>query len=194
MSWVALDRAIRLATRTGRPGDMTCWTEQRNRIYDQVMARGYNRERGTFVQAYDESVLDAALLAMPSVGFVTPSDPLWQSTLHAIERELVSDSLVHRYDPVHSPDGLPGHEGTFNMCTFWYVEALARSGRLDDARLTFEKMFTFSNHLGLYAEEIAATGEQIGNYPQAFSHLSLINSALTLNDLLDAEANARRRR
>ncbi|MGC4784844.1 glycoside hydrolase family 15 protein [Micromonospora zamorensis] len=194
MSWVALDRAIRLATRTGRPGDMTCWTEQRNRIYDQVMARGYNRERGTFVQAYDESVLDAALLAMPSVGFVTPSDPLWQSTLHAIERELVSDSLVHRYDPVHSPDGLPGHEGTFNMCTFWYVEALARSGRLDDARLTFEKMFTFSNHLGLYAEEIAATGEQIGNYPQAFSHLSLINSALTLNDLLDAEANARHRR
>ncbi|MBQ1014623.1 glycoside hydrolase family 15 protein, partial [Micromonospora sp. M51] len=179
---------------TGRPGDMACWTEQRNRIYDQVMARGYHRGRGTFVQAYDESVLDAALLAMPAVGFVTPSDPLWQSTLLAIERELVSDSLVHRYDPVHSPDGLPGHEGTFNMCTFWYVEALARSGRLDDARLTFEKMFTFSNHLGLYAEEIAATGEQIGNYPQAFSHLSLINSALTLNDLLDTEADARRRR
>ena len=146
------------------------------------------------MQAYDENVLDAALLAMPAVGFVTPSDPLWQSTLQAIERELVSDSLVHRYDPVHSPDGLPGHEGTFNMCTFWYVEALARSGRLDDARLTFEKMFTFSNHLGLYAEEIAATGEQIGNYPQAFSHLSLINSALTLNDLLDTEADARRRR
>ncbi|MCG5444067.1 glycoside hydrolase family 15 protein [Micromonospora sp. NIE79] len=194
MSWVALDRAIRLATRTGRPGDMTCWTEQRNRIYNQVMERGYDRARGTFVQAYDENVLDAALLAMPAVGFVTPSDPLWQSTLQAIERELVSDSLVHRYDPVHSPDGLPGHEGTFNMCTFWYVEALARAGRLDDARLTFEKMFTFSNHLGLYAEEIAATGEQIGNYPQAFSHLSLINSALTLNDLLDTEADARRRR
>ncbi|MGW3788486.1 glycoside hydrolase family 15 protein [Micromonospora chokoriensis] len=194
MSWVALDRAVRLATRTGRPGDITSWTDQRNRIYNQVMERGYDRGRGTFVQAYDESVLDAALLAMPAVGFVTPSDPLWQSTLAAIERELVSDSLVHRYDPVHSPDGLPGHEGTFNMCTFWYVEALARSGRLDDARLTFEKMFTFSNHLGLYAEEIASTGEQIGNYPQAFSHLSLINSALTLNDLLDAEADARRRR
>ncbi|MGC4856456.1 glycoside hydrolase family 15 protein [Micromonospora sp. DT4] len=194
MSWVALDRAIRLAARTGRPGDLNCWTEQRNRIYNQVMARGYHQERGSFVQAYDENVLDAALLAMPAVGFVTPSDPLWQSTLNAIERELVSDSLVHRYDPVHSPDGLPGHEGTFNMCTFWYVEALARSGRLDDARLTFEKMFTFSNHLGLYAEEIAATGEQIGNYPQAFSHLSLINTALTLNSLLDAEADAHRRR
>ncbi|SIM87789.1 glycoside hydrolase family 15 protein [Micromonospora cremea] len=193
MSWVALDRAIRLATRTGRPGDITRWGEQRNQIYNQVMARGYHRGRGTFVQAYDENVLDAALLAMPAVGFVTPSDPLWQSTLNAIERELVSDSLVHRYDPVHSPDGLPGHEGTFNMCTFWYVEALARSGRLDDARLTFEKMFTFSNHLGLYAEEIAATGEQIGNYPQAFSHLSLINSALALNDLLDVKADARRR-
>jgi GH15 family glucan-1,4-alpha-glucosidase len=135
-----------LATRTGRPGDLTCWTEQRNRIYDQVMARGYDRARGTFVQAYDENVLDAALLAMPAVGFVTPSDPLWQSTLGAIERELVSDSLVHRYDPAHSHDGLPGHEGTFNMCTFWYVEALARSGRLDDARLTFEKMFTPRSH------------------------------------------------
>ena len=193
MSWVALDRAVRLAMRAGRPGDIAGSTAQRNRIYDQVMARGYDRGRGTFVQAYGETVLDAALLAMPAVGFVTPSDPLWQSTLQAIERELVSDSLVHRYDPVHSPDGLPGHEGTFNMCTFWYVEALARSGRLDDARLTFEKMFTFSNHLGLYAEEIASTGEQIGNYPQAFSHLSLINSALTLNDLLDSEAEARRR-
>ncbi|MBQ1046587.1 MULTISPECIES: glycoside hydrolase family 15 protein [unclassified Micromonospora] len=194
MSWVALDRAIRLATRTGRPGDMSCWTEQRNRIYNQVMARGFHRERGSFVQAYDENVLDAALLYMPAVGFVTPSDPLWLSTLESIERDLVSDSLVHRYDPVHSPDGLPGHEGTFNMCTFWYVEALARSGRLDDARLTLEKMFTFSNHLGLYAEEIASTGEQIGNYPQAFSHLALINSALAVNDLLDAEADARRRR
>ncbi|MCI4061982.1 glycoside hydrolase family 15 protein [Micromonospora sp. R77] len=194
MSWVALDRAVRLASRTGRPGDISRWIAQRNQIYNQVMARGYHRGRGTFVQAYDENVLDAALLAMPSVGFVTPTDPLWLATLDAIERELVSDSLVHRYDPVHSPDGLPGHEGTFNMCTFWYVEALARSGRLDDARLTFEKMFTFSNHLGLYAEEIAATGEQIGNYPQAFSHLSLINTALALNDMLDAEADARRRR
>ncbi|GAB3973709.1 glycoside hydrolase family 15 protein [Plantactinospora veratri] len=194
MSWVALDRAIRLALRTGRPGDITRWAEQRNEIYNQVMARGYHRERGSFVQAYDENMLDASLLAMPAVGFITPSDPLWHSTLSAIERELISDSLVHRYDPVHSPDGLPGHEGTFNMCTFWYVEALARSGRLDDARLTLEKMFTFSNHLGLYAEEIAATGEQIGNYPQAFSHLALINSALALNDLLDVEADARRRR
>jgi GH15 family glucan-1,4-alpha-glucosidase len=194
MSWVALDRAVRLASRTGRPGDIARWITQRNQIYNQVMARGYHRGRGTFVQAYDENVLDAALLAMPSVGFVTPTDPLWLATLEAIERELVSDSLVHRYDPVHSPDGLPGHEGTFNMCTFWYVEALARSGRLDDARLTFEKMFTFSNHLGLYAEEIAATGEQIGNYPQAFSHLSLINTALALNDLIDVEADARRRR
>ncbi|MGC3861240.1 glycoside hydrolase family 15 protein [Micromonospora chersina] len=194
MSWVALDRAIRLAGRTGRPGDVGCWTTQRNLIYDQVMARGYHRGRGSFVQAYGENVLDAALLSMPAVGFVTPSDPMWCRTLDAIERELVSDSLVHRYDPIHSPDGLPGHEGTFNMCTFWYAEALARSGRLDDARLTFEKMFTFSNHLGLYAEEIASTGEQIGNYPQAFSHLALINTALALNELLDVEAEARRRR
>jgi GH15 family glucan-1,4-alpha-glucosidase len=110
---------------------------------------------------------------------------MWLSTLRAIDEDLVSDSLVYRYDPAASPDGLPGDEGTFNMCTFWYVEALARSGRLDDARLTFEKMLTFSSHLGLYAEEIAHTGEQIGNFPQALSHLSLINAAIALNDLLE---------
>jgi GH15 family glucan-1,4-alpha-glucosidase len=185
MSWVAFDRAIRLATHLGRPGNIDRWIDQRNAIYNQIMERGYHPDRRSFVQSYGENVLDAALLIMPTVGFVTPTDPLWQSTLRAIEQDLVSDSLVYRYDPAASPDGLPGNEGTFNMCTFWYVEALAAAGRLDEARLTFEKMLTFSNHLGLYAEEIAPSGEQVGNYPQAFSHLSLINAALTLNHLLD---------
>ena len=122
---------------------------------------------------------------MPLVGFVAPTDPMWLSTLDAMEAELVSDSLAYRYDPSASPDGLQGHEGTFSICTFWYVDALARSGRLEQARTTLEKMFTYANHVGLYAEEIGLTGEQLGNFPQAFTHLSLINAALNLNHQLD---------
>ena len=119
---------------------------------------------------------------------LAPTDPMWLSTLEAMDGELVSDSLVYRYDPSASPDGLRGHEGTFSICTFWYVDALARSGRLEQARLVFEKMFTYANHLGLYAEEVGLTGEQLGNFPQAFTHLSLINAAITLNHQLDHAA------
>ncbi|NYF58593.1 glycoside hydrolase family 15 protein [Micromonospora purpureochromogenes] len=186
MSWVALDRAVRLAHRRGRPGDTTRWVGTRNQIYDQIMSRGFHPGRRAFVQHYATDVLDAALLAMPSIGFVTPTDPMWQSTLRAMDDELVSDSLVYRYDPAASPDGLPGKESTFTVCSFWYVQALAQSGRLDEARLTFEKMLTYSNHLGLYSEEIAPTGDQTGNFPQAFSHLSLISTAVNLDQLLDA--------
>ena len=118
---------------------------------------------------------------MPLMKFIAPQDPRWLSTLHAIGNELVSDSLVYRYNPAASPDGLAGHEGTFSICTFWYVEALARAGRLDDARLIFEKMLTYANHLGLYAEEIGPTGEQLGNFPQAFTHLALISAAVNLD-------------
>jgi len=133
-------------------------------------------------------VLDASVLLMPLVKFIAPTDPRWLRTLDAIGEHLVSDSLVHRYDPELAPDGLPGDEGTFSMCSFWWVEALARAGRLDEARLCFEKMLTYANHVGLYSEEIAATGEQIGNFPQAFTHLSLIDAALTLDAALDREA------
>jgi GH15 family glucan-1,4-alpha-glucosidase len=110
---------------------------------------------------------------------------MWLSTLDAMDRELVSDSLVYRYNPSASPDGLAGNEGTFSLCTFWYVDALARAGRLDDARLTFKKMHTYTNHLGLYSEEISSTGEQLGNFPQAFSHLSMINAAINLDYQMD---------
>ena len=130
-------------------------------------------------------MLDASLLLMPLQGFISPRDPMWLSTLEAMDRELVSDSLVYRYNPGASPDGLAGDEGTFSLCTFWYVDALARAGRLDDARLTFEKMHTYANHLGLYSEEIGRTGEQLGNFPQAFSHLSLISAAVNLDCQLD---------
>ena len=112
---------------------------------------------------------------------------MWQSTLAAMERELVSDSLVYRYNPSASPDGLAGDEGTFSLCTFWYVGALAQSGRLEEARLTFEKMHTYANHLGLYSEEIGSTGEQLGNFPQAFSHLSLISAAVNLDRQLNLQ-------
>ncbi|WP_433287767.1 glycoside hydrolase family 15 protein [Micromonospora sp. CA-244673] len=186
MSWVALDRAIRLAHRQGRPADVARWTQSRDRIYEQIMTRGFHPGRRAFVQHYGTDLLDASLLAMPSLGFVAPTDPMWQATLRAIDGELVSDSLVYRYDPGASVDGLAGGESTFTMCTFWYVQALAESGRLDDAQLTFEKMLTYSSQVGLYSEEIAPTGEQAGNFPQAFSHLSLISTAANLDRLLDA--------
>ncbi|WP_109524934.1 glycoside hydrolase family 15 protein, partial [Nocardia aurea] len=180
MSWVAMDRALRMADRRGRPGDVDRWRAARDDIYRQIMERGWNQKRGAFVQHYATDVLDAANLMMPLTGFIAPRDPMWLSTLDAMRHELVEDSLVYRYDPSASPDGLRGHEGTFSICTFWYVDALARSGRLEEARLTFEKMFTYSNHLGLYSEEIGPSGEQIGNFPQAFTHLSLINAAMNL--------------
>ncbi|MGH2702627.1 MAG: glycoside hydrolase family 15 protein, partial [Actinomycetota bacterium] len=180
MCWVALDRAIRLALAHGWPADVERWTKERDRLYEQVMRNGWNDNRQAFVQHYDTEVLDASLLLMPLKGFVSPSDPLWASTLSEMETELVTDSLVYRYDPSASPDGLRGSEGTFSICTFWYVDALVRSGRLEDAALTFEKMMTYSNHLGLFSEEIGPSGEQLGNFPQAFSHLSLINAAISL--------------
>jgi GH15 family glucan-1,4-alpha-glucosidase len=184
-SWIAFDRAIRLATAKGRPGEVNRWQVERDRVYREVLQRGWNDKVGAFVQHYATDVLDASNLRMVHVGFVEPSDPLWLSTLEAMDRQLVSDSLVYRYNPEASPDGLQGSEGTFSLCTFWYVEALARSGRLDDARLVFEKMHTYANHLGLYSEEIGLTGEQLGNFPQAFTHLALINAAINLNEHLD---------
>lgn len=184
-TWVALDRAIKMATSRARPADVNRWTTERNAVYNQVFERGWNPKIGGFTQFYGSEVLDSSLLMMPLQGFVAPRDPMWLSTLHAIDRELVSDSLVYRYNPSASPDGLAGNEGTFSLCTFWYVDALARAGRLDEARLTFEKMHTYANHLGLYSEEIGATGEQLGNFPQAFSHLALISAAVNLDYQLD---------
>jgi len=149
------------------------------------MTRGWNSKVGAFTQHYDTQVLDSSLLLMPMQGFIAPRDPMWLSTLAAMGRELVSDSLVYRYNPAASPDGLMGDEGTFSMCTFWYVDALARSGQLEEARLVFEKMHTYANHLGLFSEEIDATGGQLGNFPQAFSHLGLISAAISLDHQLD---------
>jgi GH15 family glucan-1,4-alpha-glucosidase len=189
MSWVALDRGLRLAAEHGRPAPVERWAAERDRIYDQVMQRGWNDERRAFVQHYDDRVLDSSLLRMARVGFVSPYDPMWASTLDAMREELVTDSLVYRYDPGASPDGLRGSEGTFSLCTFAYVDALAGAGRLDEARLVFEKMLTYSNHLGLFAEEIGLTGEQLGNFPQAFTHLSLITAGMSLDEALNRQGS-----
>jgi GH15 family glucan-1,4-alpha-glucosidase len=180
-SWVAVERTLRMAAARGLPSDRARLESARDRIYGQIHERGWNPGRQAFVQHYDTSILDASVLLMPLMKFIAPQDPRWLSTLEAIGSELVSDSLVYRYNPQASPDGLQGHEGTFSSCTFWFVEAMARAGHLDDARLIFEKMLTYANHLGLYAEEIGPSGEQLGNFPQAFTHLALISAAVNLD-------------
>jgi pentatricopeptide repeat protein len=184
MSWVAFDRAIRINRDRGLPGDIVKWLGERDRVYAQIMSRGFSSEREAFVQHYGSDVLDASNLLMPLVQFIAPRDPRWLTTLDAITGELVSDSLVYRYDPAASPDGLEGDEGTFSICSFWYVEALTRAGRVEEARYAFEKMLTYGNHVGLYSEEIGPTGEQLGNFPQAFTHLALISAAYNLDRAL----------
>ncbi len=166
MCWVAIERGIRLANRRGLPADLPHWLKCRDTIYRRIMDRGWSVKRQAFVQYEGSDVLDAALLMMPLAKFIAPTDPKWLSTLDALTEELVSDSLVYRYNPQASPDGLRGDEGTFSICSFWYVEAMVRAGRVDEARLAFEKMLTYANHLGLYAEEIGRTGEQQGNFPR----------------------------
>jgi GH15 family glucan-1,4-alpha-glucosidase len=185
MCWTALDRAIRLAALTGsRPAPIDFWTATRDAINNQIVAQGWDPQQHALVQHYGADTLDSSVLAALRLHYLVPTDELWFGTLDAIERKLVSDSLVYRYDPAASPDGLRGSEGTFSMCTFWYVDALTRTDRLEEARLVFEKMLTYANHLGLYAEEIGATGEQLGNFPQAFTHLGLINAAVGLDERL----------
>ena len=186
MSWVALERAIRIATQRGLPANLGDWQAARDRIYHQIVSKGWHDERQAFVQHFDTDVLDASVLLMPLVKFIAPTDPRWLSTLDAMTQELVSDSLVYRYNIQATPDGLEGEEGTFSICTFWYVEALAQAGRLDEARLAFEKMLTYANHLGLYSEQIGLTGEALGNFPQAFTHLALISAAYDLDRRLSA--------
>ena len=176
---------MRMWRRRGLPGRCSALDgPSRDAIYHQIMDRGWSEQRQAFVQHYDDDVLDASLLMMPLAKFIAPTDPKWLSTLEAMGQDLVSDSLVYRYDPSASPDGLRGEEGTFSICSFWYVEALTRAGQVEQARLAFEKMLTYANHLGLYSEEIGPTGEQLGNFPQAFTHLALISAAYNLDRAL----------
>jgi GH15 family glucan-1,4-alpha-glucosidase len=190
MSWVAVDRAVRIAAERGLPANLPRWIATRDEIFAWIMRRGWNERRQAFVQAEGSDVLDASLLLMPLVHFIAPTDPRWLSTLEAISSELVADSLVHRYDPAAAPDGLKGQEGTFSMCSFWYVECLTHANRLEEAQLVFEKMLTYANHLGLYSEQIGLSGELLGNFPQAFTHLALISAAVTLSRALEDTVQA----
>jgi GH15 family glucan-1,4-alpha-glucosidase len=154
-----------------------------DRAYRQLQEHDWNPAIGAYVQYPHSATLDAGALMIPLVGFTGAEDPRFRSTLDAIEAELVTDSLVHRYRADGS-DGFVEPEGTFNLCSFWYIEALTRAGRLEQARHTFEKMLTYANHLGLYSEEIGASGEALGNFPQAFTHLGLIRAAVKLDRAL----------
>lgn len=196
MCWVALDRGLRLAEKRSFPADRVRWLKVRDTIYEEIMLKGWNTKRKAFVQHYESKSLDAANLTMPLVFFLSPTDPRMLSTLDETMLSpqrggLVSNSLVYRYNVEETKDGLTGEEGTFNICTFWLVEALTRAGRtdrarLESARMIFEEMLGYSNHLGLYAEETGPSGEALGNFPQAFTHLALISSAFNLDRALGA--------
>jgi GH15 family glucan-1,4-alpha-glucosidase len=186
MAWVAIDRGIRLAEKRSFPAPLEKWHAIRDEIYRDIHTNFWNPDEGAFVQYLGTKALDASSLLMPLVKFISPTDPRWLSHLEAVDRHLVYDSLVYRYDlEVAAHDGLMGEEGTFSMCTFWYVECLARAGDLDKARFYFEKMLGYANHLGLYAEELSPQGEHLGNFPQAFTHLALISAAFEINRRLD---------
>jgi GH15 family glucan-1,4-alpha-glucosidase len=194
MCWVALDRGLRLADKRSFPADREHWLKVRDEIYEQVMSKGYDPQRKAFVRAYGSQELDASNLLMPLVFFMAPTDPRMLSTVDAIHKPLsagglFADGLVYRYKPGARLDGLSAQQGTFNMCSFWLVEALTRAGhtdpaRLDDARLLFEQMLGYANHLGLYAEQTGSSGEALGNFPQAFTHLALISAAFNLDRAL----------
>ena len=182
LCWAAIDRALRLARKRSFPAPVSRWHDIRDEIYRDIFSHFWDANRKVFVQAKGSTALDSSALLMPLIKFVSPTDPRWVSTLRAIERELVSDSLVYRYRLGDSfSDGLTGEEGTFSMCSFWYVECLSRLGDLQQARFFFEKMLGYANHVGLYGEELGHQGEHLGNFPQAFTHLALISAAYDLD-------------
>lgn len=189
LCWVAFDRAIRIAEVRSFPLNHK-WKEERDKIFNSIFTDFWNDKLHSFVQYPGSTTVDASTLLMPLIRFISPRDPRWLSTLKHIEEALVSDSLVYRYNPdLAAPDGFMSHEGTFSMCTFWYVECLSKAGQLEKARFYFEKMLGYANHLGLYSEQLGFEGEHLGNFPQAFTHLGLISAALNLDKQLNDSRN-----
>lgn len=188
MCWVAIDRAMKIAESHSYPLNPN-WREERDKIFESIHRDFWSPKLNAFVQYKGAETVDASALLMPIIRFIGPTDPKWLSTLKAIEDELVSDSMVYRYRPDEKFDGLTGGEGTFSMCTFWYVECLSKAGQLSKARLFFEKMLGYANHVGLYAEMLGIQGEHLGNFPQAFTHLGLITAALSLDHQFDDQRN-----
>ena len=182
LCWVAIDRGIRLATARSFPAPLERWRRVRDKIYQEVYHKFWNARLQAFVQYKGAKTVDASSLLMPMLKFISPMSSRWCSHMATVEKVLVEDSLVYRYDTLEgAKDGLSGKEGTFSMCSFWYVECLARSGNLKQARFILEKAFGYANHLGLYSEELGLRGEQLGNFPQAFTHLALISAACNLD-------------
>jgi len=187
--WVALDRAMKVSEMRSFPRN-GIWKEERDKIYNSIFADFWDEKQQAFMQYPGAKTVDASSLLMPLFRFISPVDPRWLSSLRKIEHDLVTDSLVYRYRPeVAAPDGFTGQEGTFSMCTFWYVECLSRSGQLEKARYYFEKMLGYANHLGLYAEQLGFEGEHLGNFPQAFTHMGLISAAYNLNEQFNDNRN-----
>jgi GH15 family glucan-1,4-alpha-glucosidase len=188
MCWVAIDRGIKIAQAHSYPLN-PAWREERDKIFESIHRDFWSPALRAFVQYKGAETVDASALLMPIIRFIGPTDPKWLSTLKRIEDELVSDSMVYRYRTDEKFDGLTGGEGTFSMCTFWYVECLSKAGQLSKARLYFEKMLGYANHVGLYAEMLGIQGEHLGNFPQAFTHLGLITAALSLDHQFDDQRN-----
>jgi GH15 family glucan-1,4-alpha-glucosidase len=185
MCWVAFDRALRLAQKRSLSGPLDAWQRTRDEIRNSIFKDFWSEQLQAFVQAKGTEDLDASALLMPMVRFISPVDPMWLSTMRAIEKRLIEDTLVRRYEVESTHvDGLPGGEGSFTACSFWYVECLARAGELEKAQLLFEKLLGYANHLGLYSEELGSNGQHLGNFPQAFTHLALISAATYLDRAL----------
>ena len=189
MCWVAFDRAIRLGQKRSLNGPFEWMEQTRDAIVEDIYENFWDEEMQCFVQYKGGKTVDAAVLLMPLMRFISPTDPQWLSTLKVIERELVNDTLVFRYQADGSLDGLEGMEGTFTACSFWYIECLARAHQIDKARLLFEKMMGYANHVGLYAEELGLNGRHLGNFPQALTHLALISAATYLDRALSGEGH-----
>lgn len=189
MCWLAIDRAMEIARRRSFPSPLVRWLRIRNEIYHSIYKEFWDPKLKTFVQYKGAKTVDASSLLLPLVKFISPADPRWKSTMAAIEKNLIEDSLVYRYLPEKAaPDGFRSREGTFSMCSFWYVECLARANDLRQARFIFEKALGYANHVGLYAEQLGPSGEHLGNFPQALTHIALISAAWTLNQKLDNQS------
>jgi GH15 family glucan-1,4-alpha-glucosidase len=188
MCWVAFDRALRLAQKRSLSGPLDDWQHTRDAIRQDIFANFWDDELRTFVQSKGTKDLDASVLLMPLMRFISPVDPMWLSTMKAIEARLVEDTLIRRYEAERTHvDGIPGAEGSFTACSFWYIECLARAGELEKAQLLFEKLLGYANHLGLYSEQIGPSGQLLGNFPQAFTHLALISTATYLDRVLSGK-------
>ena len=191
MSWVAFDRALRLAQKRSLSGPLAEWVETRDAIRADIFTNFWDEGLQSFVQSKGSKDVDASALLMPLMRFISPVDPMWRSTMRVIEARLVDDTLVYRYEAERTHvDGIPGSEGSFTACSFWYIECLARAGELEKAQLLFEKLLGYANHLGLYSEELGSNGRHLGNFPQAFTHLALISAATYLDRALSGMPDA----